>query len=117
MQRETLQHDTVLCCKEYHNTIKTMTTRVEIRNELDLRPTYITIKRLLGVYIIYIRPWHTKPKLKVWSRATFKGSIQGLVTSLFPLHGNMILYCNAYKFVTGKRTFAAKLVKMLAAVL
>lgn len=95
----------------------TMTTKIEIRDEMDTRPTYITIKRLLGVYIIYIRPWHAKPKFKMWSRTTFKGSIQGLVTSLFPLHGNMILYCNGYKFVTSKRTFAAKLVKMLAAVL
>lgn len=95
----------------------TMTTKIEIRDEMDTRPTYITIKRILGVYTIYIQPWRAKPKFKMWSRTTFKNSIQGLVTSMFPLNGNMILYCNGYKFVTGKRTFAAKLVKMLAAVL
>lgn len=103
---------------EYHNQINTMTTRIELRDELDTRPTYITITRIFGaVYLVYCKPWHKTPILKLWSRLNFKKSIQGFVTSMFPANGNMIMYCNEYKFVTGKRTFAAKLVKILAAVL
>lgn len=99
------------------NTNTMTTTKIEIRDEMDTRPTYITIKRILGIYIVYCKPWHKPHILKVWSRLDFKKSIQGFVCSMFPANGNMIMYCNEYKFVTGKRTFAAKLVKMLAAVL